>query len=173
MPVLTLIQQIKAKQLSPATLSAEDRRRCVEVLRAEGYNQGEIALILQRNEKTIRRDLEAIRAQYALAPDPHLAERMVGQLVREADTSASHLRRLARDTNASVMERAMAESFAWKTVRECFEKLQSVGYLPRVTPTVTALSQSRCYLLFRESISFLPAQPTHTDRILPVYQILN
>lgn len=137
-PVLTLIQQIKTKQLNPTALPAEDRRRCVEVLRGEGYNIAEIAQILQRNEKTIRRDLEAIRAQYALSPDPNLVERMVGQLAREADTSASHLRRLARDGSASVMEKLMAESSAWKVFKDLFEKLQSVGYLPKVAPTVVA-----------------------------------
>lgn len=137
-PVLTLIQQIKAKQISPATLPAEDRRRCVEVLRGEGYGLAEIAQILQRNEKTIRRDLETIRAQYALSPDPNLAERLIGQLVKEAETSVAYLRKIAREQGASAMERCMSESFAWKVMKELFEKLQSVGYLPRVAPTVVA-----------------------------------
>ncbi|MCG8407880.1 MAG: helix-turn-helix domain-containing protein [Phycisphaerales bacterium] len=137
-PVLTLIQRIKNKQLHPRTLSAEDRRRCVEVLRAEGYGLAEIGQILQYNERTIRRDLEMVRAEHALSPDAQLAERFIGNLVREAETSMAHLRRIARETKASAMERLMAETSAWKVCRELFEKLQSVGYLPKVPTSVVA-----------------------------------
>ena len=36
--VLTLIQRIKERRVAPESLSAEDRRRCVELLRYEGYS---------------------------------------------------------------------------------------------------------------------------------------
>jgi uncharacterized protein with von Willebrand factor type A (vWA) domain len=137
-PVLAIIGRIKNKQLHPHTLSAEDRRRCVEVLRAEGYTQAEIAQILQRSERTIQRDLDQSRADHAVTVGPQFAEAMIGDLIRQAETSAAHLRRIARESAASAMERAMAESFAWKVIRELFEKLQSVGYLPRVPQGIVA-----------------------------------
>ena len=137
-PVLAIIARIKNKQLHPHTLSADDRRRCVEVLRAEGYTQAEMAQILQRSERTIWRDLEQIKTEHALTVGPQFAEAMIGDLVRQAEISAAHLRRIARETESSAMERAMAESFAWKVIRELFEKLQSVGYLPRVPQGIVA-----------------------------------
>lgn len=137
-PVLTIIRNIKERSLDPRGLSAEDRRRCVEVLRAEGYSMAEIAQVLKRHERTIHRDLEQIRAAHALAPDPSLCEQMIGEMVRQAETSVSRLRKIAREPGASAMERLMAESAAWKVYREMFEKLQSVGYLPRMPTNVVA-----------------------------------
>ena len=42
-PVLALIKQIKENKVDPAVLSAEDRRRCVDVLWGEGYTVAETA----------------------------------------------------------------------------------------------------------------------------------
>ncbi len=137
-PVLALIQRIKDQAIDPALLGAEDRRRCVEVLRGEGYTIAAIAQILRKNERTIRRDIDILRAECALALDPRLPERMVGQLASEAEHSVACLRRIARDNTASAMERLMAETAAWKVFREMFEKLQSVGYLPKVPTGVVA-----------------------------------
>lgn len=137
-PVLALIARIKNRQLHPHTLSAEDRRRCVEVLRAEGYSQAEIAQILHRSERTIWRDLEQIKAEHALTVGPQFVETMIGDLVRQAEVSIARLRRIARESEASAMERLMAESSAWKVIRELFEKLQSAGYLPRVPQGIVA-----------------------------------
>ncbi len=137
-PVLALINQIKEGQLQAKTLSAEDRRRCVEVLRGEGYSHAEIAQILQVSERTIHRDIQQIRETHALAPDATFPERMIGELCQQAEVSIARLRRIAREKNTSAMERAMAESFAWKVCRELFEKLQSVGYLPKVPQSLVA-----------------------------------
>lgn len=137
-PVLALIQQIKNKRLEPRLLTPEDRRRCVEVLRGEGYGTAEIAQILSCSERTIRRDLELIRAEHALVQDPRMAEQFIGQLVHEAEISVSRLRRIARESNASAMERLMAEMGAWKVFRELFQSMQSVGYLPRVPSNIVA-----------------------------------
>lgn len=137
-PILVMISRIKDHELQPQSLSTEDRRRCVEVLRGEGYSLAEIGRILKRNERTIRRDLQALRAEHALSPDPHLAEQFIGGLVKEAEASMAHLRRLARESKASVMERLMAETSAWKVYREMIEKLQSLGYLPRMPAGVVA-----------------------------------
>ena len=137
-PVIKLIQDIKSKKVAPDSLSKEDRRRCVEFLQTEGCKLAEIGQILGRNERTIRRDLEVIRAAHALSPDPHLAERFIGEMVCDAEISIAHFRRIARNKSVSGMERLMAESGAWKTRRECTEKLQSLGFLPRVPTTVRA-----------------------------------
>ena len=137
-PILTLINEIKSKKVPPESLSVEDRRRCVEVLRAEGYTIAEIGQILRRNERTIRRDLREIRAGHALCPDPLFAERFIGNFINEAEICYARLRRIARESQASAMERLMAETSAWKVLRELLEKLQSVGHLPRMPTGVVA-----------------------------------
>lgn len=137
-PVLTLIQQIKSKQIDPSTLSQEQRRQCVELLRIEGYQVPEIGQILKKNERTIRRDLEQIRQENAVARDPAMVERVVGDVLRQAEGSRAHLRRIAREQSASAMERLMAEQSAWKVTKECAELLQSLGYLPKVPTTMVA-----------------------------------
>ncbi len=137
-PVLGLIRDIKEQRRHARGLSLEDRIRCVEVLRGEGYSIAEMAQILQRNERTIRRDLTRIREDHSLTPDPALAERMIGELLRQGEQSMAYLRKVAHEQSLSGMERLMAESSTWKVFREMFEKLQSVGYLPRVPQGIVA-----------------------------------
>lgn len=137
-PVLGLIRDIKEERLDARSLSLEDRVRCVEVLRGEGYTTAEMAQILQRNERTIRRDLIKIREDHALTPDAAFAQRTIGDLLRQGEQSMAYLRKIARDKSLSGMERLMAECSAWKVYREMFEKLQSVGYLPRVPQGIVA-----------------------------------
>jgi transposase-like protein len=137
-PIHSVIQQIKSKQIDPKQLSAEDRQRCVEFLRVEGYQVSEIAQILGRHERTIQRDLIQIRNANAVARDPRMLERVVGDVLQQAESSRALLRRIAREPGASAMERLMAERSVWKIARECVETLQSVGYLPKVPTGVVA-----------------------------------
>jgi len=137
-PVLTLIKQIKEKKLDPAVLSAEDRRRCVDVLWSEGYAVPEIAQILKRGERTIFRDRTALRSDHALTVHPRFALEMAGDLMRQTECSTARLRRIARDTSVSAMERIMAENFAIKAFVDMISKLQSMGYLPRIPTGVVA-----------------------------------
>ena len=137
-PVLSLIKQIKEKRVNPAVLSAEDRRRCVDVLWGEGYTVAEIAQILKRSERTINRDRWDLRAARALHVDSQFAPQMAGELMRQAEGSASRLRRIAREPGASAMERCMAENFAFKIFIDMIGKFQSMGYLPRIPTGVVA-----------------------------------
>ncbi|MCB9854661.1 MAG: hypothetical protein H6818_03160 [Phycisphaerales bacterium] len=137
-PVISLIQQIKSRQIAPGSLSAEDRKRCVEFLRFEGYQTSEIAQVLGRHERTIQRDLIEIRDANAVRRDPAMVERVVGDLLHQAESSRVHLRRIAREKNTSAMERLMAEQSVWKVTKECVETLQSVGYLPKVPTGIVA-----------------------------------
>lgn len=137
-PVLTLIKRIKENRLDPCLLSAEDRRRCVEVLRGEGYSVPEIGQILKRAERTIHRDLAALRAANALQVHPQFPLQMAGEMLRQAECSIGRLRRIAREPSASAMERLTAESSAWRVFADLIGKLQSLGYLPRVPTGVVA-----------------------------------
>lgn len=131
-PILTVIKQIKENKVDPAVLSTEDRRRCVDVLWGEGYTVPEIAQILKRGERTIFRDRTALRSAHALNVHPRFALEMAGELMRQTECSTARLRRIAREANASAMERIMAESSAIKAFVDMIGKLQSMGYLPRI-----------------------------------------
>jgi len=137
-PVLTLIRKIKENRLDPVLLTPEDRRRCVEVLRGEGYTVPEIGQILNRAERTIHRDLVKIREQHALQLHPQFALQMAGEMVQHAELAIGRLRRIAREPAPSAMERAIAETSAWKVRSDLISKLQSLGYLPRVPTGVVA-----------------------------------
>ena len=137
-PVMTLIQQIRTKRVDPKTLATEDRRRCVEFLRVEGMQISEIAQILGRTERTILRDLSQIREENSVSRDPAMVERVVGDMLQQAESSRARLRRISREPAASAMERLMAEQSVWKVTKECVETLQSVGYIPRMPTGVVA-----------------------------------
>ncbi len=130
MPVLTLIQQIKAGAINPRTITKEDRQQCVAVLMLEGYPLSHIAQILGRSDKTIGRDLAEIRGKNSLTPSFELAKQLIGELLAKARTHQAHLMRLARSTDGSIGDKVQAEYLAWRVEKEAVEKLQTLGYLP-------------------------------------------
>jgi transposase len=129
-PIFSLIQQLKDASLDPRTLPKELRQQCVEVLWAEGYNESAMAQILQRSEKTIKRDLQEIREKNALSPNLELARQIIGETVQRARMHQGYLVRLARSKDATVTEKGQAEYLAWRVQKELVEKMQSLGYLP-------------------------------------------
>lgn len=136
LPVLALIQQIQAGQLSPKTLDQGTRQSCVEVLVGEGYTQPGIAQILQCSDRTIRRDLQDLRDRNGLLPNADLAVALVGEFVARAEHHEAALIRLARNGGASVGERIQAVYCAWRVLNESTQRLQSLGYLPTAPTTV-------------------------------------
>jgi len=136
-PILNLIQQIKDKLLDPRTLDKESRQSCVEVLIGEGYNEPAIAKILERNERTIKRDLIEIRKRNALTPDLNLAKELIGELIQKARLHHGQLLRIGRTERASAGEKIAAEISGWRVFREMIQTLQTLGYLPLKEQAVT------------------------------------
>lgn len=137
-PVLTLIQQIKDGQVDPETMGKELRQQCIEVFLCEGYAVPLMAQILRKCEKTVRRDLDEIRARNALSPSVDFAKKLVGEIVMSARVNRDHLMRLARLKDTSVAEKSQAEYYAHRVNMELTEKLQSLGYLPLKPKTIVA-----------------------------------
>ena len=129
-PVLSIIQDLKSGVLVPEKLDKSTRQSCVEVLAGEGYSCIQIAQIIKRTDRTIRRDLEDIRRKNALSPDLEYAKQFIGEVVVTARNHHSHLMRLARSPDATVVEKIQGELAAWKVIKEVIEKLQALGYLP-------------------------------------------
>jgi transposase-like protein len=135
-PLLTLIQQIKDGRVNADTLDKELRQQCVEVFIAEGYTIASIAQILNKCEKTIKRDIEAIRERNALTPDIELAKKLIGEMVSYARVHRDHLMRLARSKETGISEKAQAEYYAHRVEMEMIDKLQTLGYLPLKPKTI-------------------------------------
>jgi hypothetical protein len=135
-PVLTLIQALKDGRTDPKTLSKDLRQRCVEVFLGEGYSVSNMAQVLKKSEKTIKRDVNEIRERNALSPDVDLAKQIIGDFVWSARVHRNHLMRLARGKDGSVGERAQAEYYAYIALADCVSKLQSLGYLPSAPQAV-------------------------------------
>lgn len=129
-PILNLIQQIKDGTVEPSVLTKDERQQCVEVLVLEGYAPSQIAQLVNRSEKTIKRDIAEIRSRNSLTPSMELMKQLVGDLIMKSEAHQTRLTRLARTNEGSVSERSQAEYMAWRVVKERTEALQSLGYLP-------------------------------------------
>ena len=129
-PILSIIQDIKSGIIDPKGLDKEMRKQCVEILMLEGYSVSQIAQVVDRAEKTIRRDIAQIRERNSLNPSVDLAKRLIGDLFMKAETHSLFLMRLARNREGSISEKSQSEYLAWKITDELMKLLQTLGYLP-------------------------------------------
>lgn len=129
-PVFKIIQEIKEGKREAKDLSAEQRQECVDSLDLQGYNVSQIAQVLNRSEKTIRRDLKDVRARRSVKPSLELATQIVGNMIAKLEACQSYLMRLANSKEGSLQEKSQAIFYAGKMMLELVEKLQSLGYLP-------------------------------------------
>ncbi len=130
MPVYKILKQIKEGTLEAKDLSKEMRQESVEVLTLEGYSVSSIAQLLDRSEKTIKRDLEDIWQRNSKRPTPEIALQLIAELSTKSKNQVSHLMRIARSSEGSLQERINAERLAWEIQNQTIERLQSLGYLP-------------------------------------------
>jgi transposase len=135
-PILMVIQEIKDGQLIPEMIDKDLRQQCVEVFLAEGYSVPQIAQILKKCDKTIRRDITEIRERNTLSPNIELAKKLIGEIVTYARIHREHLMRMSRTKEASVSEKAQAEYYAHRVEMELVDKLQTLGYLPLKPKTI-------------------------------------
>jgi hypothetical protein len=129
-PILALIQDVKDGRVAPETIDKDARKQCIEVFLAEGYTTSSIAQIFKKTDRTIRRDMEDIRAQNAITPDIDLAKKTIGEMVVYLHTHRAYLMRLARSKDASITEKSQAEYLAARIGIELVAKLQTLGFLP-------------------------------------------
>ena len=129
-PVYKILKQIKDGALQAKELSKEMRQDCVEVLTLEGYSVPSIAQLLDRSEKTVKRDLEDIWQRNSKRPTPEIALSLIAELIEKSKSQSAHLIRIARSNEGSIQERINAERLAWEIQNQTAERLQSLGYMP-------------------------------------------
>lgn len=114
---------VKGERLSPA-----QRRLCVERLAFEGLTTSEIADIIGRCDRTIRRDLSQIRAENALHPDGGVGAVILGEYRAQVDAAVSRLTKLGRDPGASVADKIEAARAATEVLDAFVERLMGIGF---------------------------------------------
>jgi len=155
-PILSILQQIKDGTKNPRDLDKDVRQRCVEMMFLEGYSEAQIAQVLDRSEKTIRRDLAEIRKKNAVTPSVEKAKEIVGEMQQQVRAQISRLTRFAVARENPSVARITAEAVAWRIRKEFTEKLQSLGYLP-LKPTEFVLTHQS------EEKSFAEIEQTLAD----------
>lgn len=128
--VLDLIADIRSGVLPARGIDADARRRIVECLIGEGATLAEIAQLVRRNERTIRRDIDAIRESNALHPDDGFAERFLGQLLQETMHCIARIRRTTREKDCPHSVRVQGERDIAGILDGLAHRMQSVGHLP-------------------------------------------
>jgi len=136
--VLDLLADIKSGRVGANAISPQTRRMCVEYMVGEGVHIAEIAQLLGRTERTIRRDLDEIRKANALEIDDGFADCMAGELLMEARASVSRIRRVTRERDAPHGARIDGERAIVQILDTTIHRLQSLGYLPSATHHVKA-----------------------------------
>lgn len=136
--VLELLNDVRSGTLAPRSLDGRTRTRCVEYLLGEGVSIPEIAKLLERNERTIRRDIDSIRAANALVVDDEFAPRIAGELVNESRASMARIRRITRDKDCPHDVRVDGERAFFEILDGMISRLQSLGYLPMATHRLQA-----------------------------------
>ena len=136
-PITELLSRIKGGRLDPRMISKEDRLRCVLFLYDEGHDIYQIAKILDRSERTVKRDFAEIRQRNAVSPSVELARQSVGEMFHYAHVHHSHLMKLARSPKETASVKAQSEFMAWRILKELIEKLQSLGYCPKQADKIT------------------------------------
>jgi len=135
---IALLRELQSGSLSPAMLTPESRRACVEHLTSDGYSAGEASEVLKVSMRTVYRDLAQIREANAIRRDPGLVDQFVGELVQQARQSISRLRRITRERDCPHPTRVEAERNAWTVAREMTETLQRLGFLPTAAQEIRA-----------------------------------
>ena len=135
-PVLTIIQQIKTRELKGKDLDPDDRRRCVRHMTDEGYSIVQIAQIFGVSERTIARDRAVIRQENAFLPGPDFEAEIIGELTHQARFVIGRMLRLARSATDAPGIQLEAIRTIWTVTREYVQCLQGLNCMPMATQPV-------------------------------------
>lgn len=136
--ILETLRGIRSGTLDPRSLDRPTRRLCVEFLFTQGKSVPEVASILKRSERTIFRDLDAIREANAIECDPRLVETFVGELVGEARRVVSELTKMSNNPAVQDGVRELAIRDRFHVLDRLGARLQRLGYLPEASHRIEA-----------------------------------
>jgi hypothetical protein len=102
----------------------------VEHVHSQGLTIPEIASMLHVSDRTIRRDLDAIRAANILHADPKLPNLLGGEVLSEARHSIARIRRTTREKDCPHASRIEGERAIIAIYGDMVLILQRLGLLP-------------------------------------------
>jgi hypothetical protein len=124
-----LIQQIHDGECDPISLSAEQRRHCVENLSNRAFTTSEIATLLRTSARTVQRDRAVLRDERAVTPDVRLGDQLLGEFERQVETAAARLHRLSHDDACPPYARLWAAEATVRVYRQYLETVHRLGYI--------------------------------------------
>jgi len=124
-----LIRELRAGTIAGKQISKPQRQACVERLELEGVSRYDIEDMFCRAARTIRRDLEDIRARNAMYPSPNLEAEVMGEYRVQVEAAVAKLSRLYRDPAASVADKISATNSAIAIHDRFIERLSCVGLI--------------------------------------------
>ena len=130
LPVYEVLKNIKEGSLDPALLSKETRELCVEALVVEGYGSSQIASLLKKSDRTIRRIMVDVRKKNSISASPEFSGMIAGELLSTARSQFARMKQIARANDVSSKDKANAEFMAWKIFEQGADKLHKIGFLP-------------------------------------------
>lgn len=124
-----LIRKLQDGSINSLSLSTTQRRECVALLMFEGLSVSEIACKVGRCDRTIRRDLQKVRAHNALHPSTDLQAEILGFYKAQVEAAMARLTKLSRDSTASAAEKIDAIRSGVEMYDRFVQRLTSVGLL--------------------------------------------
>ena len=126
---IDLIRELRSGAMVGTQLSPQQRCECVGRLTLEGVPVSEIADLLGRCDRTIRRDLQKIRSDNALQPSEQFEAEILGEYRTQVELAVSRLARLQRDPNASAADKINGVTSATLIIDRFIERLGSLGLI--------------------------------------------
>ncbi|MGP1308774.1 MAG: ECF-type sigma factor [Phycisphaerales bacterium] len=129
-PALALLREIKDGKIRGRALGPEARRDVIGALIMQGGSVPEIALSLGVSDRTVQRDLEALRREHGGRVTADFVMEALGQLKLNTQIRLGKLERIASDPAASHQDKIKAVRASHRTELEYIHRMQTLGALP-------------------------------------------
>ena len=123
------IRRIHAGELAALDLPIELRHQCVAHLTMQGFSSTDVGAVLNMNERTVRRDREAIRRAEAIDPNATLGDDLLGEYQRFLHAGIQRLTRRANDQSEPPYVRLWAEEAITRMYQKFIDTVHKLNYL--------------------------------------------
>lgn len=127
--VADLVAGIESGQIDPCSLNMFGRQSCVEQLSMDGMTNGEIARFLKVSERTVKRDLAAVRREAALEPSWLLGDELIGEMQRLTLAAVRRLTRMSGEPSLPPYARLWAQEAVVRTYDRFIGAAQRMKYI--------------------------------------------
>ena len=130
--IFDMAKQLESGKIEPVALTKEILVKCANIYKSRGYSNGQIAEILDVDEKTIQRYINIQREENALSLDVDFQKRMVSEVVNNWRAQYQRLLKLSYSEELTPSEIMKAIYLAHQVEKDGSELLERLGYLQKV-----------------------------------------